>query len=569
MSKFPSAYSVYNLSENFMKSIDGSFRGTGNDTSLTNSKILHIGSAATERIIAFTAFIESYKINLQKEVEEKKDQDKSRTYFTDIAGNLSISLTINIPAHSVNESANNLAKIEELQRLASPGSWSSNTNVSTITNITKPILLVHFANLITNSRKTNSFKIDSFKDLLQKGFPCFIDSVSFNPDVDAGFFEFHHEKPKDKKRNFLYPKNIKLSLELKYESRNSYNADNTYMDKITIESFMDTGHFKRYVKYVKEGEAGYVEGGEKWYYKNVDDGMFPFHSNGIKNYGETLQTMSIKKMNELTNKDLGEKIDSFIFIGFDYGNDTEKKKSITAYDGNKNFLDNNEESSPMRFVMFKPVITDFSRKLNFENKQNESTKNLPDSSVFSLLESSTFKTLDYEVGFDIVSTSLSQAYQNCAKIQYLMRLFLKKNYDSSSVLTEKESKTSISNTVKVYIPSFIESGKGGEYISYDLGSIYESKAISLNFVNLDVSVDMESGFYEDGEKLFPKKITVKCTFKYGEDGNPIYGYNYSIPDEKAPQWLLNTPSTKPPDSTDPAAPWLFPYNRKTVKIGGS
>ena len=67
MSKFPSAYDVYNLSENFMATIEDTFRGTGDDNSLTNSKIIHIGSAPTERMVAFTAFVESYKINLQKE----------------------------------------------------------------------------------------------------------------------------------------------------------------------------------------------------------------------------------------------------------------------------------------------------------------------------------------------------------------------------------------------------------------------------------------------------------------------------------------------------------------------
>ncbi|HAI37621.1 MAG TPA: hypothetical protein DCM40_05600, partial [Maribacter sp.] len=142
MSKFPSAYSVYNLSENFMASIEDTFRGTGDDNSLTNSKIIHIGAAATERIIAFTAFVESYKINLQKEVDEERAASSTTTYLTDVDGNLSINLSLNIPAHSTNEAVNNVAKIEELQRLNILGEWDEDS-VSPITKVTIPIMVVH------------------------------------------------------------------------------------------------------------------------------------------------------------------------------------------------------------------------------------------------------------------------------------------------------------------------------------------------------------------------------------------------------------------------------------------
>lgn len=565
MSKFPSAYGVYNLTNNFIKSIDGSFRGTGDDTSLTNSKVLHIGSAATERMIAFTAFIDSYKINLQKKVDETSEEDKTTTFFTDVAGNLSISLSINIPAHSVNESANNIAKIEELQRLVRAGSWgnrsSSTYNVSKISSVNKPLLLVHFANLITNSRAVKSFKINSFKDLLSKGFTCYVDVVSFEPDVDAGFFEFHHGNPKDKNRNFLYPKNIKLTLDLKYESVSVFNRYNTLTNKNTIESFTINGQFKS-VDYAERNENDEVTG--DIISVKVDDGVFPFHSDGIKNYGGTKRKMSIKKMNDFSVKSMGEKIDSFIFIGFDFGLKESETGAINRLKDNKDFLSNDMS---LKHVFFKPAITNFSRKLVLSNTVNEDENTLPDSSVYSLLDSSKFKSLDYELSFDVVSSSLAEAYQNCGKIQYLMRLFLKKNYSSSLARKAVSNGTGISNQVKVYVPSFIESGKGGEYISYNLKTIYDSKAIRLKFMNLDVDVDMESGFYEDGEKLFPKKMKIKCTFKSGTD-NHILGYNYSFRSDTEPQWILNIQDDAP-DSWDPAGAFLFPYNRKTVKIGGS
>jgi len=567
MSKFPSAYGVYDLTNNFIKSIEGSFRGTGDDTSLTNSKILYIGSAATERMIALTAFIDNYKINLQKKVEELSEEDKNVTFFTDIAGNLSISLSINIPAHSVNESVNNIAKIEELQRLVMAGTWGNNSskfeNISKVSKVNRPLMLVHFANLITNSRAVKSFKINSFKDLLSKGFTCFVDVVSYEPDVEAGFFEFHHGNPKNNNRNFLYPKNIKLTLDLKYESVSAFNEKNEFKNKHAIESFTARGNFKT-LKYAEKGSNGEVTG--KIVERQVDDGMFPFHSDGIKlNVYEPKKNMSIEEMNEF-DRFMDEKIDSFVFIGFNFSSAESEKKAIAAYNNNKNFLSNDYS---MKHVFFKPAITNFSRKLLLSNKTNEDPQSLPDSAVFNHLDSSKFKSLEYELSFDVVSASLTDAYKNCGKIQYLMRIFLKKNYSSTlskKIISEGEN---ISNEVKVYIPSFIESGKGGEYITYDVKQIYDSKAINLQFINLDIDVDMESGFYEDDEKLFPKKIKIKCTFKSGVDSH-ILGYNYTLRSDTNPQWKLNTrDNMKVPDSWDPSKPYLFPYNRKTVKIGGS
>ena len=306
MSKFPSAYDVYNLSENFMATIEDTFRGTGDDNSLTNSKIIHIGSAPTERMVAFTAFVESYKINLQKEVQEDRAASSTTTYFTDVNGNLSISLSLNIPAHSTNEAVNNVAKIEELQRLNVLGSWSAD-NVSEITKTTVPIMIVHFANLISNSRKVGTnFKINSFTDLVQKGFPCYIESISYEPQTDSGFFEFD---------SFLYPKNIKLKLELKYESQKLYGSDDPNRNKTTLNSFGFDSSFGP-----------------------TDDGMFPFHSDGIKHYNKPWKKMSVKTMNDLSLENFGENKKHFLFISIVAKSDEDLTGMINRANTNKDIL---------------------------------------------------------------------------------------------------------------------------------------------------------------------------------------------------------------------------------------
>ena len=552
MSKFPSAYDVYNLSENFMATIEDTFRGTGDDNSLTNSKIIHIGSAPTERMVAFTAFVESYKINLQKQVQEDKAASSTTTYFTDINGNLSISLSLNIPAHSTNEAVNNVAKIEELQRLNVLGTWNSD-NVSEITKISVPIMIVHFANLISNSRNVGiNFEINSFTDLVQKGFPCYIENISYEPQTDSGFFEFD---------SFLYPKNIKLKLELKYESQKLYGSDDPNRNKVTLSSFGFGSSFGILSKIVADpsdetGQSGLV------ILKRLDDGMFPFHSDGIKHYNKPWEKMSVKTMNDLSLQNFGENKKHFLFISVAAKNDDDLTFMINEANENKDFLQTDEF---LKYVMFEAAATSFSRNLISTADIGEDNEATPEASIYSNLNSLTFKSLVYSINIDVVSSSLAEAYQNCAKIQYLTRIFIKKNIDLSDTENTPVSELDKASNVKVYAPSFIESGKGGKAIATDLETICKTKSIDLNFIDLQIEVDMSSGFYEDRGRMFPKKMTLSMVFKTGE---PEYMVGYNLDASPAGKnWTLAVPAGGS-SSYESNKSFLFPYNRKTVKIGG-
>jgi hypothetical protein len=87
MSRFPGIYPskknpIYNLSDVYVSPIDGGARGTGSDLS-ESTYVFYLGSAATERIVALKGFIESYKVNFQKEVEEDKNPLRKKVYYTD------------------------------------------------------------------------------------------------------------------------------------------------------------------------------------------------------------------------------------------------------------------------------------------------------------------------------------------------------------------------------------------------------------------------------------------------------------------------------------------------------
>lgn len=554
MSKFPSAYSVYNLSENFMATIEDTFRGTGDDNSLTNSKIIHIGSAPLGRMIAFTAFIESYKINLQKEVQEDRAASSTTTYFTDVNGNLSISLSLNIPAHSTNEAVNNVAKIEELQRLNVLGSWSAD-NVSEITKTTVPIMIVHFANLISNSRKVGTnFKINSFTDLVKKGFPCYLESISYEPQTDSGFFEFD---------DFLYPKNIKLNLELKYESQKLYGEDDPNRNKTTLRSFGFDSDFGVISDTITSQGAGEDSIGTlEVVSRRSDDGMFPFHSDGIRHYNKPWKKMSVKTMNDLSLENFEENKKHFLFISVVAKNDDDLTYMIDEANKNKDFL---SDGIFLKYVMFELATTSFSRNLDFNVVKEQADEATPESTMFSDLNSLTFKSLEYSINIDVVSSSLAEAYQNCAKIQYLTRIFVKKSQTQSDIEGSTVSELDNASNVKVYAPSFIESGKGGKAIATDLETICKTKSIDLKFLDLQMEVDMSSGFYEDRGRMFPKKMTLNMKFKTGK---PEYMIGYTLDSSPAGKtWTMSLPQ-EGSSNYDSDGAFLFPYNRKTVKIGG-
>lgn len=544
MSRFPGIYPnkqkpAYNLSDVYISPVDGAARGTGSDLS-ESSYVLYIGSAATERIVALKGFIESYKINFQKQIDEDKQPLRKNVYYTDKSSNLSINVELNLPAHSVNESRNNTAKIEELQKLIIAGTWEEGSNVSKKTNITVPIMLVHFRNLISNSRKVTSLSILSFDDLLNKGFPCYIDKISFSPDTQAGFFEFD---------NFLYPKNLKLSLELKYESESLFNSGDAARNKVTIYGFSSLGELfsSKTELFVGPEANGNTEESQE-IVDVYDDGMFPFHSSAYTKDGET-HSMKFSDMNNFNlSNNFDRKSDSFIFISIYSG----AANDYALYGSKDGKVTSN--NSILRHVFLELFLESFQRSFSVENKTGTY---VPNSSVYSKLESQGQEELSYELKINMPATDLIEAKQNCAKIQTLSRMFIKRYSGSETAELSYENQ---SNLVKVYVPSFIEAAGSPKSPSRNIEKIFKDYSIHLLWTSFNFTVDMEAGFFTEGEFIFPKSISIDMTFKTHD--TIIAGYNFI--NQKKPAWKPNV--TESNHAHNLTNSHLFPYNRKTIKI---
>ena len=552
MTKFPTKYNnEYHLSDVFISSIDGGVRGTGADGSEADF-ILYVGSAPIERMVALKGFISSLNLSFFKTKEEGRITNQADIYITEKEGSLSYDLTIDMPAHSVNESKNNLAKIEELQRYTVKGTrWNITEVTQTVAstkavpktivngrptewnfveekeeihvgyshdyitdkyNTTVPLFFVFFSNLVNGGKEFKSTKILSFDDLGRKGFPCYIESIKYEPDLEAGFFEFD---------NFLYPKNIKLNLKLNYESETLFNSDSDIINNKTILPFTLNSEISQY-----------------------DSGLFPFHVD-----------MSVKKMNELNSTTLGIKKDSFLFIA--------STKNIYEFNKVKNKL-TTKESMP-RYVMFDLFLKEFSRDIKTEFAKDEPTNH----SVFSRVKPdlNIFKGIKYSVTVDVPSATLSDAKKNAAKIQYLARMFFKTFYDGTEQVNSKQkheilTDEDVLNNVLVYIPTMIEKPTGKKSITSNPKDSVEV-ALPLFLDELSFDIDQDMGYFVEGQMLYPKSYSLKLSFTYTKN-DLILNYDYSVTDED--NYVL-----KPkPDSNiiTKQNAHFFPYNRKTVKIGG-
>ena len=552
MTLFPKQYDVYDIADTFIQSVDGSFRGTGSDTS-QRSYTIYFASAATERFVTFKAFIQSYKVNFQKQVDEKKFANIFEKFYTDKTSNLSIDLTFDVPSHSVNESVNNVAKLEELQKLILIGQWSDGVNVSKVTNIHVPIMLVHFRNLISNGRKDTSFAINSFNDILKKGFPCTIDSVNFEPDVDAGFFEF---------KNFIYPKNLKVQLKLDYDSEYLKNEFNELMKQVTIDGIDSSGNYryKNNYEYAETAGSGVLlnpsdlnlTGMKIKSTTKMDSGLFPFHSYQFTKEGKK-NNMFVSNMNDpILDPRIEKKRDSFLFISLDLGQGIKEIPEgwVTDYEVDTHSI---KGKKIFRHVFLDLFLDSFSRNLTVVNTKSEAN---PNSSVFSKITSQDGRELSYSMKLNLPADSLIQAKQNCAKIQVMSRMFIKRN--NSEVTAGQEEPTILSNEVMVYSPSFIEAAGATISETRNIKTIYKQNCIRLLWSNFSFDVNMEAGFFVEGEMIFPKVISVDLGFK--TTTSFIEGYNLIGKNE----W--ETAATEENSAREVDNAELFPYNRQTIRL---
>ena len=530
MPLYPGNYEdEYNISD-IKKGSSAKNRGFGQDTSQNTDNIIYISSVPLERTIAFKAFIESFKLNLTREQEIGSEIDKISQTVVTHKGELSYDITLNVPAHSTNDSKNNIAKIAELQKLILPVNskeeiMGSDIVYSTISNNTStvfPLFKVWFKNLISNGFVKDKMPLPSdcnYDDIDLNGFTCMIQDVSYEPDMEQGFFDF---------QNYLYPKNIKLTLKLEYVLDNGSLSRNIYGPilgfKLNGQYEAEDGCFFPFCVRVKSDIGSLRDGGYASSFSGAD-----------------YSTADINKI------DFNNHNDSYLFI------------SIPQTGG----------SHIDRWVVFHSFFESFSRTMG-SNLPIFETKTSTIGKILTTAQPSSEKPIVYKIRINVPSKNLDEAKRNCAKIQYLARMFFKTNYSQtqqdlieSLQLMGSESISESSRKLRFYSPSFIEkpNASQGAPSPSSFNAMYDN-SILMAMNNLSIDIELEQGFFEDKKGFqYPKAFSVDMEMSYTDGG---LQKNYEL--DNRIQTNIKYRMIEGEAGVNKGFEHLFPYNRQTSKI---
>ena len=138
-------------------------------------------------------------------------------------------------------------------------------------------------------------------------------------------------------------------------------------------------------------------------------------------------------------------------------------------------------------------------------------------------------------------------------------MFVKKHKPASSQGVRSEILSSTRNALKVYCPSFIENPNTTTFQPKDFNGMY-SNSLELFLIDVQIEVDMNSGFFEERGNLYPKFISLQFKLSY-HSGDLIK--NYALTNEGYS--MLESSNSNYKDREH-----RFPFPRKTskIKIGG-
>ena len=547
------------------KTNDRVFRGGGTDYS-DSAEIVYIASVPLERVVPLKAFISSVKLNLQKEIEKSDKLDRSIIYDREFSSEVSYDISLDLPAHSTNEAANNLAKIEELQRLIMPTHTSVSSGASNRTGklgdrevgtafadgsfqienardvgVDSPLFVVWFRNIINSGHKSIKTKktTNSFKDILDLGFSCYIEEVNYEPDMAAGFFE---------NTNQLFPKNIKLTLKLNYDSHTLQE----YRKNLTLAPFMSNGA-----------------------YSENDTSLFPFGVTvrGTSGFAERPNEIT-KSSQEMTQEQMNDistyRNSTYLFVSLPIASSANSAPPKGTED--KDAWYEEVENKRTRYVVFPAFFESFSRR----NKVQVKTMSEQGAPIFKKLGLVAPSSLDYNFKLNVVSHNLQEAKQNCAKIQYLIRMFVKREASqvtnlpdaalggAEAIIAAKEAQAAggndatVNTNTRFYIPKKLER-PGSSGAPTDFKSMYNN-SMEFLFESLDLDINLSEGFFVESARLFPKSMSITIGIT-DTDNQYMSAIVMKGNDPTKGEYYLHSDGT-----LNEADRELFPFNQKTSKF---
>lgn len=166
--------------------------------------IVYFAHEVSKRAVGFKAFLNNFSLNVDFGVDEEKTTMSPIAQVYQGASTFNYSVDISVPGFSAMESKANLAKFQELSR------YIVNRKSFNLADDEKvSYVYVLFANLIQNGLYSNASSgtrdIKNWQAIKDFGAKCYITSINFEADIEAGFFDID---------SLLVPKSYNLSMTL-------------------------------------------------------------------------------------------------------------------------------------------------------------------------------------------------------------------------------------------------------------------------------------------------------------------------------------------------------------------
>ena len=193
--------------KNFPLGTDYSF-----DYTYDKGIMLYIGDDYLESTISFKAFIKDFTLSTTVTLSKAKQVSGQEI---DVKGvGISYSVSLSIPALSVDDAMVNAGRLEELDRIVGGGLLGySALEYKKASERPKRVLL---SNLIHNGLYKEKHHIQYFSQVKKYGAKCYFFGNSYSVDTTMGFFEYEGK---------LWPKAYDLKLDLSVDAEFDVNGD--------------------------------------------------------------------------------------------------------------------------------------------------------------------------------------------------------------------------------------------------------------------------------------------------------------------------------------------------------
>ena len=194
---------------------------------------ISIGLPKVKKLLKFKAFVTDYSRSVESSYEEEAFAVSDSPRYIKGAVKSQIKLSFDIPSHSMNEARINMQRVQEMCRFF----LSSREDLKKFThNPEYYTVYVLFSNFIYGF-ESDALVANSYDEVVRRGQKCVFTGLSFDIDVESGFYEGDKNVDTEDEGKLL-PKKMSLTMELTpiIENVKKDISDIKFFDRFSNES---------------------------------------------------------------------------------------------------------------------------------------------------------------------------------------------------------------------------------------------------------------------------------------------------------------------------------------------